>query len=174
MPTGIRLPGPDAKPCKNGNIAPRRASDYGCLCAECKHARQEKKRVKYHTDPAARARQIKANVERRGRARAADPRKELLAAARARARARVLPFDLTIDDITLPAHCPVLGIPIAVGHGKLSNNSPTLDRIVPQLGYVRGNVAVISYKANAIKRDASPEELQRVATWASRVRGVLA
>ena len=39
----------------------------------------------------------------------------------------------------------------------------TVDRIDSSLGYVKGNVWVVSYRANAIKRDATPEELRRIA-----------
>lgn len=44
-------------------------------------------------------------------------------------------------------------------------DSPTLDRIVPEKGYVLGNIAVISHKANAIKQNATAEEILRVAIW---------
>jgi hypothetical protein len=59
--------------------------------------------------------------------------------------------------------CPYLGIPLVHGTGKLTRSSPTLDRITPALGYVEGNVEVISYLANAMKRDATEEQLIRFA-----------
>jgi hypothetical protein len=59
----------------------------------------------------------------------------------------------------------VLGVALSQGNGKLHMSSPSLDRIRPELGYVPGNVAVISYKANAIKQGATPEELRAVADW---------
>lgn len=74
--------------------------------------------------------------------------------ARARARTHGLPFDLDISDISIPELCPILGIPLvrSMGAGQgPRNNSPTLDRIVPSLGYVKGNVQVISHKANTMK-----------------------
>ena len=43
--------------------------------------------------------------------------------------------------------------------------SPTLDRIVPSLGYVPGNVVVISHKANSIKSNATAAEIRAVADW---------
>lgn len=42
----------------------------------------------------------------------------------------------------------------------MSNNSPTIDRINPKLGYIKGNVWVISNKANRFKNDATLEELE--------------
>jgi hypothetical protein len=55
------------------------------------------------------------------------------------------------------------------GEGDDRNNSPSLDRIVPELGYVEGNVVWISNRANILKRDATWEELQRVAEWLKSV-----
>ena len=43
--------------------------------------------------------------------------------------------------------------------------SPSIDRIIPTLGYVRGNVIVVSLKANRIKNDATPDELMEVARF---------
>jgi hypothetical protein len=65
--------------------------------------------------------------------------------------------------IVIPAVCPVLGIPIVLGEQR-SENSPSLDRITPKLGYVPGNVRVISDKANRLKGDRTLGELQQTAT----------
>ncbi|SKB50487.1 hypothetical protein SAMN05660880_01353 [Luteibacter sp. 22Crub2.1] len=67
----------------------------------------------------------------------------------------------------IPLHCPVLGLPLYRNSGGAAQgpNSPSLDRIDPALGYVQGNVKVISSRANAIKSNASPEELLRVAAY---------
>lgn len=80
-----------------------------------------------------------------------------------------LPFNITKNDIEVPELCPALGIPLARARGAVSPNSPSLDRIVPELGYTRGNVAVISVRANAIKQNATPQELEAVASWYRRV-----
>jgi hypothetical protein len=72
-----------------------------------------------------------------------------------------------VEDIVIPLHCPVLGLPLYRNSGGAAQgpNSPSLDRIDPALGYVQGNVKVISSRANAIKSNASPEELLRVAAY---------
>jgi hypothetical protein len=72
-----------------------------------------------------------------------------------------------VEDIVIPLHCPVLGLPLYRNSGGAAQgpNSPSLDRIDPSLGYVQGNVKVISSRANAIKSNASPEELLRVAAY---------
>ena len=48
--------------------------------------------------------------------------------------------------------CPILGTDFKSG---LSNKYqlPTLDKIYPKKGYVKGNVAVISFRANQMKSD---------------------
>jgi hypothetical protein len=89
----------------------------------------------------------------------------LLQNARQRALRYGLPFDLTLDDILVPEQCPVLGIPLRTGEGKASPYSPSLDRIDPRLGYVRGNVLVLSHRANTLKSDATPVELRQVADF---------
>lgn len=89
----------------------------------------------------------------------------LLKGAKIRAKSKGLPFDITIDDIVIPDICPVLGIPLHRNSGKAGPSSPTLDRIIPERGYVKGNVRVISYRANQIKNDGNAEEHLKVAEY---------
>jgi hypothetical protein len=60
--------------------------------------------------------------------------------------------------------CPVLGVEFELGNG-MSPYSPSVDRLKPERGYVKGNVAVICHRANAVKHDASWEEILEVAAW---------
>lgn len=87
-------------------------------------------------------------------------------AAKTRATKKKLPFDIEVSDIVIPTLCPVLGIElhrIKSGRGVGQNPaSPSLDRIIPHLGYVKGNVRVISFRANVLKNDASVEELEKI------------
>lgn len=88
--------------------------------------------------------------------------------AKERAKKKGLPFNITEEDLVIPDRCPVLGMTLDYGFkntGKLMPNSPSLDRRIPELGYVKGNVQVISAKANWIKSNATPEELMRVALY---------
>ena len=89
---------------------------------------------------------------------------KLYQAAKTRAKRDGLPFDITYQDVIIPAHCPVLGIELepCVGTHGPSDNSPSIDKIIPELGYVKGNIQVISFRANTIKRDATAEELRKV------------
>jgi hypothetical protein len=89
----------------------------------------------------------------------------LLSVAKARAKLKGLPFDISIFDIEIPTHCPLLGIKLtyaASGHNNAADGV-SLDRIEPEKGYVAGNVWVISHRANRIKNDATAEELRMIA-----------
>lgn len=92
----------------------------------------------------------------------------MVRAAKARAATAGVPFSLTADDITIPQLCPVLGLPLLVGQSQASDHSPSLDRVVPLLGYVPGNVLVISNRANRIKNNATIQELRLVAEFFER------
>lgn len=70
-----------------------------------------------------------------------------------------------LDSIT-PERCPVFGMKLELGSKGFSPSSPSADRINPKKGYVRGNLQVISMKANVMKADSSPEELRIFALWA--------
>lgn len=80
-----------------------------------------------------------------------------------------LPFNITEHDVPMPTCCPVLGIPLDFGQGRIRDHSPSLDRIVPSLGYVRGNVMVVSDRANRIKNDGTAEEHEAIAAYIRRV-----
>lgn len=45
------------------------------------------------------------------------------------------------------------------------HNSPSIDRIIPELGYVVGNVAILCWECNRLKNNATPEKLFQIATW---------
>lgn len=96
-----------------------------------------------------------------------NPLSIMLQGARNRSKKYGLPFNLTLEDLQSEYQdvCPVLGINICVNTGHVKENSITLDRIVPELGYVKGNIAIISHKANTIKNNATVAELERVLQW---------
>ena len=90
----------------------------------------------------------------------------LLSNARRNAKKKGVPINITIEDIVVPEFCPVLGFRLEKSKAKGPQlQSPTLDRIIPELGYVKGNVAVISHRANRIKSDAKIEEILQVAEF---------
>ena len=91
--------------------------------------------------------------------------------ARQRALQSGVPFELTVEDVRAlyPADgkCPVLGVPFKRFLGKQGSapDSATLDRIVPELGYVLGNVLVVCSRANRIHSDAGVEEIHMAAVF---------
>jgi len=91
-----------------------------------------------------------------------NPEKVLLNAMRQRARKMSLPFNLELGDILIPRLCPVLGIEIVRNTGGVKFNSPSVDRIIPSLGYTKGNIIIVSHKANMIKSNATPDEILKV------------
>lgn len=120
-----------------------------------------------------RRRYLKTNAKRihehQKQLRVNHPEKTLLRNARDRATKRGLPFALTLDNIQIPETCPVLGVPLVrntcEGPGFPAPNSPTLDRLDPAKGYVPGNVAVISWRANSLKKDGTLAEFERLVQW---------
>lgn len=109
--------------------------------------------------------------EKRNRYLLKYPERRLLAKIKFRCKAEGIPFDLEYEDIVIPSHCPVLGMPIEVGAGKQEKgvtrkpHFASVDRIDPKLGYVKGNIQVMSLLANQMKNDASPEQLIMFAQW---------
>lgn len=45
-------------------------------------------------------------------------------------------------------------------------DGPSIDKLIPSLGYVVGNVKIICMRCNALKRDSSIMDLQRILTYA--------
>ena len=86
-----------------------------------------------------------------------------------RARKLGVPHALTaafLVSIAVPA-CPILGLDLHYGGGRLGGyvNSPSVDRIVPSLGYVPSNVAIISNRANTLKSDMTEEQLENLLAY---------
>lgn len=143
---------------------------------EQKAEEQRRKRERIAADPERlerRRAQTRASYERN---------KELwiLGNIRTRARQQGVPFDLTVADILPPAVCPVLGIPLVRNDqgskGGPQPNSPAVDRIFPERGYVKGNVIVVSHLANCIKQNATPDQIRRVADFYDKLlseRGII-
>ena len=94
--------------------------------------------------------------------------------AKARARKVGAPFSISVQDVKdvwpKDGKCPVLGIDLLrnLGGGP-SPNSPSLDRIDPNLGYILGNIAIISMRANLVKSNVTdPNVFRMVADWLER------
>jgi hypothetical protein len=92
--------------------------------------------------------------------------------ARSRAKAENLPFELTYEYLLSIAtdECPIFKTPFTwgeskLGKGKTQLGTPQLDKIIPELGYVIGNVAFLSRKANKMKDNGTMQEHYAIADW---------
>lgn len=162
-------------PCKHGHICKRDVSDRSCYeCKLIKSAKWKKLNPEKHSE--INIEWAKNNKQKISSSRiklnSKDPKKywarSCFQNARKRAAKQGVAFDLTVDDIYNLAGdcCPVFGFRFNfIGNGRIGPESPSLDKIDPSAGYVLGNVAVISMKANMIKQNASSEEIRKVADW---------
>jgi hypothetical protein len=94
-----------------------------------------------------------------------NPERMILNRTRFRAKRDGVEFNLDINDIVIPKVCPVLGIPLHFNVGGRPGHfpdSPSIDRIHPSNGYTKGNVRIISCRANRLKSDATIAELEAV------------
>lgn len=91
-------------------------------------------------------------------------RRSLFATARKRARAKGRDFTIKVEDIEWPKDglCPILQVPLKKHRGKIEPNTPTLDRINQEKGYIPGNVKVISWTANYVKAELTPNQIERM------------
>lgn len=99
-----------------------------------------------------------------------DPARTIWIEARTRARKQGLAFDIEPEDCLIPDICPVLGIALSPkGNGTHTDSTPTLDKVDPSKGYVKGNVNVISWKANRLKSNCSdPSVFEAIAAYIRR------
>lgn len=103
------------------------------------------------------------------KARLRSPAKYILFNAKKNAKEKSLEFNLTEEDIVIPELCPVLGIPLQINVGGSRNNSPSIDRFDSSKGYVKGNINIISWRANDLKSNGTLEEFKGLVRWLERV-----
>ena len=103
----------------------------------------------------------KASSDWRKRQATSDPRSYLLTKIRNRAKAKGLDFNLEVDDLEIPQVCPILNVEL-VPLGTRHIYAPSVDRVDNTKGYVKGNVKIISLKANRMKSDMSKEDIERL------------
>jgi hypothetical protein len=94
-----------------------------------------------------------------------NPRHTMVERARSSAKQRSLEFTITVDSLVWPTHCPIFGIELCYERDKKAphrDNYPTFDRWDNAVGYVPGNVFVISWLANRMKWHATIEQLEAI------------
>lgn len=102
----------------------------------------------------------KCNVERTKRYRRKNIEARLLHNAKNRDKA----CNLTVADIVIPKVCPVLNIPLT-DTATRTDNTPSIDRLDNSIGYQKGNVFVISWRANRLKCNATLKEMQAITKY---------
>lgn len=141
------------QPCKRGHLSERYVK--GHLCMECHHTvHYDSNRDQYHNLENTMLTQFtqRRNVSRKNR----------------------IPFTIEYDEIEQPEFCPVLGIKLIYewggksGHHLRNPNKATLDKLVPELGYVPGNVFIISWRANKLKSNMTIDELEKILNYMKR------
>lgn len=148
---------------------PRYGARFG-NCRPCTLATQKKHRL---VDPEKHNRHKREVRERDPiRARQLDAawidknlERHMLIRTKTAAKRRGHAFNLELSDIIVPETCPLLGYKLerrTDGSRRKAPNTPSLDRIDSSKGYVKGNVWVISWRANHLKTDASLEELESI------------
>jgi hypothetical protein len=114
-------------------------------------------RLRHDRTPERKAQKRKNRTSPRGRI------LNILCSAKYRAARLGVGFDLTIDDIAMPTHCPIFGTPLAFSNSW--NHVPSIDRVDCTKGYTRDNVVIVSMRANRIKSDATLDELKRLVAF---------
>ncbi len=97
----------------------------------------------------------------------------LLNAARNRASSSGMEFNILEEDLSIPSHCPFLGIPISTEVTDKFNRSPntlSIHRLDSTKGYVRFNVVVCSWRANKLIGDATAEEIELINKEYQRIK----
>lgn len=93
----------------------------------------------------------------------------LLNVARTRALKKGLKFSIREKDISWETHCPILGVKLSYGGMRGRDmDAASLDRLNNKKGYIKGNVFVISWRANRLKSDATREELQAIISYVDK------
>jgi len=131
------------KSCKRGHLSPRRVSNAICMqCAKEVYSVTDRDNYRYR-----------------------DTFKRQFGARRQKALRDNIPFTITLEEIEKPKHCPVFGTELNYnwsGENRRDPNKATFDKLIPELGYVPGNVFVISWRANKLKSNMSIEELKKI------------
>lgn len=106
--------------------------------------------------------------ERRDRSWKTDAVNILYTNIKSRAKRRGMEFTIEKKDIVIPDICPVLGISLERESRDKWRNGPSVDRIDNTKGYIPENITVVSRRANILKKDATIDELRKLADYYER------
>lgn len=148
------------KPCKHGHLSERLVK--GGSCRQCRIEVSAKLRNSNREEYNKYCREKKKehySKEKRRTNYVNKRNSEMFYAAKNRAKKHKISFTITLDDIIIPDVCPVFNVPLNMNDRLFA---PSLDRIDNNLGYVKGNVKVISAKANRLKNNGTVDELKKI------------
>lgn len=137
------VPSHHIKKCLDCNVEIETNAGLTKYCKKCAILRsRESKRIYHHRK--------KANA----------PELYLYNKSKSRAKTKSLDFNIDVEDIVIPKMCPLLNTRLITSMDKdRTDNSPSLDRIDNSKGYIKGNVIVVSWRANRLKSNGTIEEL---------------
>jgi len=99
---------------------------------------------------------------------AKNPFPQMVSNAKIRSKADGRIFNISTEYIKSifpkDARCPVLGVKfdMTLKKGGTQKHSPTLDKIIPEKGYVKGNLIIVSWIVNRIKGDVNYDEMEKI------------
>ena len=92
--------------------------------------------------------------------------RNLLSNARKRAKEKNLPFRIAYEDLLIPEQCPCCFTYLKPGVTfDGTGNSPSIDRLIPELGYIPENIVIICNRCNRRKAESSPKQLYQIADF---------
>lgn len=148
------------KPCKHGHISERLVKGGSCRICKNNHAEKYRKENALQVKESIKRSQKKNySTEKRRESYIRNFVTEMLSRAKYRSEKNNLEFNLTREDIILPEFCPVFGIEINFQNRQ---SSPALDRVDNKKGYIKGNVRIISNRANRLKNNGTIEEFKQI------------
>lgn len=141
------------RPCKRNHISERFTSSWTCI--ECS-------RMDLYKSDRDRYREMENTLEFQFRQR------------RNAALKKGIPFTINYEELNQPEFCPILGIKLNYGWGGLNGHlrdpaKATIDKKIPKLGYIKGNVYIISWRANKLKSDMTLDELEKILNYLKKV-----
>lgn len=139
----------------------------------------DRERRKKETPEQAQARRAAAKIASarkklaaQRRRRLVDPAPTMFRSTRYRAGKLQIPFALTLEDVRglyAEGQCECCGSFVGAENrevmGLPATYAATLDRVVPSLGYVPGNIALLCWACNRAKGNSTLNQLEQLAAW---------
>jgi hypothetical protein len=132
---------------------------YSCKSCFLSYRNSKREEARVYMSNLREVKRDEINAKKREYWNKQDFRKKLICQVRARAKTRGFEFNLELEDIPYTETCPLLGCKLVPGTQHDYEYTHSLDRIDPTKGYIKGNVWVMSKKANSMKNNATKEEL---------------